>query len=90
LFNTRGVVEASEGSEGSAARAAAVGASESANGVMARTLALLDDAPAGSSAAAASEAATRALGLSAGGIHSASSPAGSEASGMLLNYLLGN
>jgi ABC-type transporter Mla subunit MlaD len=89
LFNTRGLVEASEG-EGSAARVADVGSSESADGVMARTLALLRDAPAGSSAADASEAATRALNLSASGTSSASSHAGSQASGMLLNYLLGN
>jgi ABC-type transporter Mla subunit MlaD len=92
LFNTRGVVEASEGSgsEGSAARTAAVAASGSASGVMARTLALLNDAPAGSSTADASEAAAGALSLSAGGNRSVSSPAGSQASGMLLNYLLGN
>jgi ABC-type transporter Mla subunit MlaD len=89
LFNTRGVVEASEG-EGSVASAADARPSGSATTVMARTLALLNDAPAGSSAADATEAATRALSLSAGGTRSVSSPAGSQASGMLLNYLLGN
>jgi hypothetical protein len=82
------VVEASEG-EGSAARAADVGASASANGVMARTLALLSDAPAGSSAKGATEAAAHALSLSTGGT-APPSPAGAQASGMLLNYLLGN
>jgi ABC-type transporter Mla subunit MlaD len=92
LFNTRGIVtEGSEGSgsAGSAARAADAGTSASANGVMARTLALLSDAPAGSSAKDATEAAARALSLSTGGT-APPSQAGAQASGTLLNYLLGN
>jgi hypothetical protein len=56
---------------------------------MARTLALLSDAPAGSSAKDATEAAAHALSLSTGGT-APPSPAGANASGMLLNYLLGN
>jgi ABC-type transporter Mla subunit MlaD len=107
LFNTRGLsTEGAEGSgEGTAARAAAAGASPSTSLVMARTLAVLNGAtpaqalaryptsvptsPASNSERASGGPAAQPLSPSSGTTYYNPPPEGPEAGGMLLNYLLG-
>jgi hypothetical protein len=108
LFNTRGLsTEGAEGSrEGTAARAAAAGASPSTSVLMARTLAVLSGATPAQSVAQYPEPVQTSLASNAGqGSEPAAAHPGStnaattyynpppeapEAGGMLLNYLLGD